>query len=134
MHNERSGARAHRKRRDEEVLSAQEVRAQNRGQLLKRYVRAAAALRGMYDDKAIAAAVGRGRGAVGAWWTGSRMEPDTIMRLADVLGLSFEELSRFVYGDGPPPRLPASGPAGLQEGVRRAQGRLDDEDPGTPAR
>ena len=89
------------------MLSPVEAAALDRGQILKRYVRAAAALQGLYDD---------------------------IRRLAEVTELSFDELTRFVYLGGPPPRLPeASGPAGLREGVRRAEERPDDEAPDTPA-
>jgi hypothetical protein len=88
------------------VLSTAEAAALDRGQTLKRYVRAAAALNGLYDDTAIGDAVEVNRGAVSRWWDGAQMKPDTIRRLSEVTGLSFDELTRFVYLDGPPPALP----------------------------
>jgi hypothetical protein len=120
---------------DGEVLSPVETVARDRGRALKRYVRAAAALRGLYDDVSIGEAVGVNRGAVAAWWDGAQMKPETIRRLAEKTGLSFEDLTRFVYLDGPPPKLPEpSGPAGLREGVRRGQEHPDDATPGRPTR
>lgn len=94
-----------------------------RGQLLKRYVRAAAALSGFFDDASLAQAVGIGRGAVAGWWTGSQPSPPTIFRLAAVTGLSSDELTRFVYDGGPPPSLPEPGSpvdSSVREGLRRA--------------
>jgi transcriptional regulator with XRE-family HTH domain len=132
MHNEQSGARTHH-RRDGEVLSAADAASLVRGRDLKRCVRAAAAFNGLYDDKAIAEAVGVGRGAVAGWWKGAQAEPEKLQRLADVTGLSFAELTEYVYLSGPLPQLP-SGPAGLLEGVRRAQESPADEAPDTPVR
>jgi hypothetical protein len=138
VQNDHSGARRQRKstRSDEgDVLSPAEAAALDRGRLLKRYVRAAGALVDLFDDTAIADAVAVNRGAVRGWWEGAKMQPATIQRLADATSLSFDELTRFVYFDGPPPRLPeASGPSGLREGVRRAEERPDDADADTPAR
>lgn len=129
MHNARSGAsRHHRKAGD--VLSPAEVR----GRELKRCVRAAAAFHEIYDDTALAEATGVNRGAVAAWWDGAQMKPGTVQRIAEVTGLSFAELTQYVYLGGPLPRLPeGSGPAGLREGVRRGEERPDDEAPDTPA-
>lgn len=133
MQNDRSGAPAHHQK-DGEVLSPVDAAARDRGQALKRCVRAAAALRGLYDDTAIAEAVGVNRGAVGAWWDGAQMKPDTIQRMAEATGLSFGELTEYVYLGGPLPRLPEpSGPAGLREGVRRGQEPLADGAPDRPA-
>ena len=87
------------------MLSLVELQRFERGAEVKRVVRAAAALREMYDDTAIAAAVGMTRIAVGKWWQGARPEPDALARLADATGLSFEELATFVYRDGPPPAI-----------------------------
>lgn len=102
----------------------------SRGQVLKRYVRSAAALQGLYDDVALANEVGRTRTAVGKWWTGVRPEPAALARLADATGLSVDDLTRFVYFDGPPPLPPqGSGPAGLQEGVQRVLGHPDEQGP-----
>ena len=93
------------------MLSPVEAAALDRGQALKRYVRAGAALNDLYDDTALADAVGVQRGAVRGWWTGAQMQPDTIRRVAKVTGLSPDELTRFVYFDGPPPTLtPPEGP------------------------
>ena len=101
-----------------------------RGQLLKRYVRAAAALSGLFDDASLAKEIGIGRGAVAGWWTGSQPSAPTIFRLAAVTGLSSDELTRFVYDDGPPPSMPAPGSpvdASVQEGLRRDQSRQQPE-------
>jgi hypothetical protein len=136
MQNERSGARRQRKSKGEgEVLSPAEAAKRLRGRDLKRYLRAAAALNELYDDTTLADAIGVGRGALDGWWTGAQMKPDNIREAAKVTGLSPEGLTQFLYFGGPPPKLPTpSGPAGLQEGVRRAEERRDDEGPDTPAR
>lgn len=116
------------------MLSPGEAAALAKGEALKRVVRAAAALKEIYDDTKLGEALNKNRGAVGAWWTGVQMKPDTLRRLAEVTDLSFEELTRFVYLDGPPPTLPApSGPSGLREGIRRAEEHPDDEGPGRRA-
>jgi transcriptional regulator with XRE-family HTH domain len=120
---------------DEEVLSPQEAETRARGRLFKRYVRAAAALHEIYYDEDLADAVGIQRGAIGDWWKGARPAPVTLFRLAKVTGLLADELTRFVYSDGPPPKMPEpSGPAGLREGARRAEEHPDDATPGKPAR
>ena len=113
MQNERSAKHGANKRRraesgDRDVLSLSpaEFAAWDRGQTLKRYVRAAAALAGLFDDTAIATAVERGRITVGKWWTGVKPEIEAIGKLADATGLSTEELTRSVYFEGPPPTLP----------------------------
>ena len=90
--------------------------------MFKRCIRAAAALNDLYDDVALGRAVGRNRAAVGNWWRGAHPEPEVLLRLADVTGLSSDELWRFVYSDGPPPALPAAGSpvaSGVEEGLRR---------------
>jgi transcriptional regulator with XRE-family HTH domain len=103
----------------------------DRGQLVKRYVRAAAALHGLYDDTAIALAVGVDRIAVGRWWQGAQPKPDALGRLAVATGLSTDELTRFVYYDGPPPTLPLDPLSGVREGIRRDQERqLGEAQPG----
>ena len=117
------------------MLSEQEADALARGQLFKRVIRAAAALNELYDDVSIGEAVGVGRGAVAGWWTGSRASPETIYRIADVTGLSADELHRFLYADGPPPTLPAGGSpvaSGVQEGLRRDQQRPPSVGPDMP--
>ena len=131
MQNAGSGARRQYRRRDEEVLSPAEAQALVRGRLLKRYVRAAAALRELYDDTALAEEMRVSRGAVGEWWVGSQMKPDTIKRLASATGLSFDELTAFLYLDGPPPNLPDPALLPVLEGVRRGRARLADAVPDT---
>lgn len=119
------------------MLSPAEAAAELRGQILKRYVRAAAALSDLFDDTSLGDAVGVGRGAVSGWWQGAKPNGETLFRLAAVTGLSAEELTRFVYFDGPPPALPApDSPAAssVQEGLRRDQSRQQPEDPDTPSR
>jgi len=136
VQNERSGARRQRKpSTGEEVLSPAEAAALGRGQTLKRYVRAAAALSGLYDDTAIGDALKVNRGAVAGWWTGARPQPDTLRRLARLTGLSFDELTEYVYFEGPPPALPATDPATLPvlEGARRGRLRRAGQAPDTPA-
>lgn len=130
MQNERSGAR--RQHKKDEVLSPTEAANRDRGLDLKRHVRAAAAMHGLYEDTAIATAVGVGRGTVLGWWRGSKPEPATLRHLAEVTGFDPEELATFVYWDGPPPRQP-SGLAGLRLGAERGQKPPDDEAPDTPA-
>lgn len=113
------------------MLSPVEVR----GQALKRYVRAAAALHELYDDTSIAEAVGVNRGAVSGWWLGAQMKPDTIRALAEATGLSPEDLTRFVYFDGPVPELPSPAILPVLEGDRRAaerRGRTDQDMPSRP--
>lgn len=100
--------------------------AEIRGQELKRLVRSAAALYGLFDDAAIGRATGRTRITVGQWWKGSKPEPETIARLSEVTGLSADELVRFVYLDGKRPTIvaPGSAPeAAVGEGIRRDQER-----------
>ncbi len=113
------------------MLSPSELAAFDRGQELKRYVRSAAALRGLYDDTAIGRAVGRTRIAVGQWWTGVKPGPDAMLGLARATGLSLDELARFVYDDGPPPRLDPT-TSGVLEGARRDLDDRDAEGPDTP--
>ena len=79
------------------MLSPNEAAAFERGQLFKRHIRAAAALNELYDDSAIADAVGRRRAAVGNWWVGAKPDPEALLRLADVTGFALAELTRFVY-------------------------------------
>lgn len=117
------------------MLSPVEAAAMARGQILKRYVRAAAALNDLYDDVALGEAVGRNRAAVGNWWRGSRPDPEVLFRLADATGLSPDELTRFVYSDGPPPALPQPGSpvvASVQEGLRQDRQPRQPEAPDTP--
>jgi len=105
------------------VLSTHDPATYAKGQILKRVVRAAAALNDLYDDVAIAEATGKGRGTVAGWWEGARMQPETIQILADATGLSREELTQFIYFDGPMPQLPDSGRAGLRAGTPPAHER-----------
>lgn len=88
------------------MLSPSEAAASARGHLLKRYVRAAAAMQGIYDDVALAEEVGIGRGSVAGWWKGAKPSPETVRSIAEATGLPTEELVAFIYYDGPPPRLP----------------------------
>ncbi len=103
-----------------------------RGQELKRYVRAAAALQGLYDDTALGVAIGRTRITVGRWWQGVLPEPEAITRIARATGLVESDLFSFVYSDGPPPSIGAL-ESGAREGERRARARLGREAPSTPA-
>lgn len=125
------------------MLSPAGAAALARGRDLKRCVRAAAAYRGLYDDTAIAQAAHVNRGAVGAWWDGAQMKPETLQRIADATGLSFDELTRYVYLGGPLPRLPQSVDvasavdSGQIEGARRLHSRepgAEDPPPPSPAR
>ena len=100
---------------------------------MKRYVRAAAALRGLYDDTAIGVAVGLNRIAVGKWWQGAQPQPATLGRLAEATGLSIDELTGFVYYGGPPPTLPLDPLSGVREGIRRDRERRPAEDLPAPA-
>jgi hypothetical protein len=128
VQNDRSGARTHHKK-GEEVLSAADAAALVRGRDLKRCVRAAAALSGLYDDTAIAGAMDIARGTVGGWWDGAQMKPDNIRKLAGVTGLSSDELTRYVYYDGPPPRLPelSEVPPDVQEFAERSESQSQDD-------
>ena len=135
MHNAKSGARKQRGEGKREVLSPIEAAAFDRGQTFKRYVRAAAAMNELYDDVAIGDAVGVSRGAVGKWWGGAKPQPPVVFRLADVTGLSADELIRYLNADGPPPRLPAVGSpeeSSVQEGLRRDRQSQQPEVPDKP--
>lgn len=129
MQNERSGARKQRKPKDEEVLSpgeAADAADLARGRDLKRIVRAAAALREIYTDTALAKATKVTRGAVLGWWGGAQMAPDTIHYTADATGLSRDELTEYVHYGGPLPRLPGPTDLPVLEGGRRAARRRAD--------
>jgi hypothetical protein len=113
----------------DEARSPEEEARMLRGQELKRYVRAAAALHGMFNDADLARAVNMSRMAVEAWWAGAQPSPQTIGRLALTTGLSRAELTDFVHHDGPPPRIVWPGsPAdeAIREGIRRDR---DDRQP-----
>ena len=72
---------------------------------VKRVVRAAAALRGLYDDTAIGRVVGRTGVTVSRWWQGQLPDARTLLQLAQAIGLDYEELAKFWIGSGPPPTL-----------------------------
>lgn len=137
MQNEQSakhGARVHHRGDKDEVLSPVEAAAIERGQTLKRYVRAAAAMNDLYDDASLGDAVSVSRGTVAGWWRGAKPSGDTIFRLARATGLSPDELTRYVYSDGPPPGLPLAGSpvvTSVQEGLLRDQERQEREGPDT---
>ena len=114
------------------MLSPDEVAGRERGQILKRYIRAAAALHDLFDDTALADAVGVSRGAVGAWWQGTRMEITTIDAVARATGLSSDSLTGFLYRGGEPPVL-ERGLSPVLEGARRAERRQGDTDPDRPS-
>lgn len=88
------------------MLSPMEAAAATRGLALKRYVRAAAALQGIYDDATLADAASVKRGTVAGWWRGAQPSPETLRHLAGATGLSLDELAGFIYYDGPAPHLP----------------------------
>lgn len=132
MQNARSGARKQHRKWDEEVLSPADAQAQYRGQELKRHVRSAAALRGIYTDTDLAKAAGVKRGAVKDWWDGAQMKPDTIRRLADATGWSPDELTKYVYFGGPPPTLTEPALLPVLEGIRRDQEHPTDATPDAP--
>lgn len=90
-----------------EVLSTADRVAFDRGQELKKVVRAAAALQGWYDDVRLSQEVDIGRNSVRNWWEGAKPEPGALRRLAAATGLSLDELTAFVYYEGPPPSVPA---------------------------
>jgi transcriptional regulator with XRE-family HTH domain len=121
------GARTHRPKKDDEVLSPLELARVDRGLRFKRAVRSEAARHDLYDDAAIADAVGVSRNTVGAWWKGAQPSPDALVELARVMDMRADELFALLY-------VPPSGPAGLQEGVRRGRGPQGPADPDTPAR
>ena len=132
MHNARSGASVHHTEEAGEVLSPAEVESRTRGAELKRVIRAAAALHGLYDDSAIGERVHRSRATVAGWWKGAQPSPDTLAEIAAATGLSVDELTRFVYFDGPAPRLVAPGSpvdSAVQEGIRRDRERPQPEGP-----
>lgn len=136
MQNDQSGARKHRKRKRDEVLSPVEAAALERGLVLKRYVRAAAAMNDLYDDASLGDAVGISRGAVAGWWRGAKPTAESIFLLSHVIGLSPDELTHFLYDDGPPPSLPGAGSpvaSSVQEGLRRDQAHQQPADPDTPS-
>lgn len=105
-----SGAPKHHPRKQKEsgeVLAPAELERSNWGREFKRYIKAAAALSGLYEDAQIADAVGRTRNTVQGWWRGARPEPDTANELADQLGLDRDEVYRWLYQSGPAPTLRA---------------------------
>jgi transcriptional regulator with XRE-family HTH domain len=116
------GARTHRPK--DEVLSPLELARADRGLRFKRAVRSEAARHDLYDDAAIADAVGVSRNTVGAWWKGAQPSPDALVELARVMDMRADELFALLYV--------GSGPAGLLEGVQRAREPQGRADPGTP--
>ena len=85
--------------------------ALERGRVLLRYVRAAAALQDINDLKDIGRRARVSPQAMREWATkGARPSPDTLDRIADAVALSRDELHAYVYRGGPPPRLMASIP------------------------
>lgn len=118
------------------MLSPTEQAAFLRGQTLKRNIRAAAALAGIYDDSALGDAVGVGRNTVGGWWLGAKPSAPTILRLSKATGLSTDALARFIHEDGPPPVLPEdlwqSGSEGIRDALRQERERQAPRAPGTP--
>ena len=114
------------------MLSPEKAADLDRGQRFRRYVRAAAALRGIFDNSELARRMEVQRGTVNGWWTGARIEAESIPRLAEVTGLDADELWRFVYADGPPPTLPDPALSPVLEGIRRDQARQATEAPDAP--
>jgi transcriptional regulator with XRE-family HTH domain len=112
MQNEQSkkpGARKQRAGKGRgEMLSAAEFGTAYRGDQFKRYIKAAFALRGLYEDTAIAGAVRMTRGAVSGWWHGARPDHEAIGEIAKATGLPRGELYDFIHHGGPPPMLPLS--------------------------
>jgi transcriptional regulator with XRE-family HTH domain len=102
-----SGARVHHPEGD--GLSTMDPRtAQYRGAVLKRHIRAAAALRGFYDDSALARELGIGRNTVGKWWTGVHPEAENLAALERVTGYDAAALWRFIEHEGPMPPMPTA--------------------------
>lgn len=119
------------------MLSPTEAAARHRGEELRRVLRAAAAMRGLYDDQAIADASGVHRNTVSGWWKGATPEPLTLQRFADATGVPIEELSAFVHYGGPPPRLGWTTPeqrAESQDWQERAARDSDAPPPPRPPR
>ena len=87
------------------MLSPAEAATRERGLDLKRVMRAAAARADLYDDVAIAAAVGVSRNSVGNWWKGAVPEPETLRRFAIATGIPTGQLADFVYYGGPAPTI-----------------------------
>lgn len=114
------------------MFALAEQRRLNRGVEFKRLIRAAAAFRDLYDDKAIAERVRRSRNTVASWWSGAVPEPETTERLAEATGLDPDELHRYLYRGGPPPHLPEPGSRAeraIAEGLRRDREPPLDEEP-----
>lgn len=88
------------------MLSPNEAAAVAQGQDFKRYIRAAAAMQGIYEDVELGRAVGVHRRTVAGWWLGAKPSPDTLRAIASTTGLAVDELLAFTYYDGPPPHLP----------------------------
>ena len=117
------------------MLAQTELARATRGEDFKRLVRAAAALVGIYDDSALADAIGRQRQTVSHWWMGAQPKPDALADLAETTGLDFDEMFRYVYRGGPVPRLAQPGsPAdqALQAGLRQGLPPPPDVDPEQP--
>lgn len=104
-----------------------------RAAILKRWVRAGAALRGVFDDAELARRLEVSRNSVGAWWRGALPEPERLPMIADETGLSYDELSRFLYAGGPVPTVPAApgdaAMSAIREGIRRGHRPLRHGDP-----
>jgi hypothetical protein len=97
--------------------------AEYRGKVLKRYVRAAAALHGIYDDVALADLMDLPRGTVNGWWKGAQPKPVNLPKLARATGYDLDELTRFILYAGPAPHLPDPVAAAAEvraEAARRA--------------
>lgn len=92
-----------------------------RGHEMKRYVRAAAAMRGIFEDRALATRAEVSERTVSGWWRGAVPKHEALDSIARTTGLARDELVDWLYYDGPPPRLP-----GCDEPEEIAVARLSD--------
>lgn len=112
-----SGARAQRPKRAkaQKVLSTE---APPKAREFKRYVIAAAALRGIYTLDELADQVGVTPASMRNWWAGALPKAETLDRIAKATGLPRSELVEWVHYDGPPPTFPTPETAAVAEDPR----------------
>lgn len=117
------------------MLSPAEAARAAWGQEFRRYITAAAVLRGAFTADEMSELFGITTGGMRGWWKGARPKAETLSDLADAAHIDPIELVRYVHLGGPPPPLvvesmttPPPGPArgGRQQG-RPHRAALDAE-------
>jgi hypothetical protein len=113
----KSGARKHhpgdragtKKGGDGDVLSPADLDTakSRRGDEQKRYLRAVAALRGIYFDTELAPALKVSERTLYGWWDGATPGPASIEKISKLSGLPRQELIDWLHYDGPPPAISA---------------------------